>query len=323
VKPNFNTILKISHKFEATHQLDHIYAFLGHPTAKTPDGGCILEADYTISVEDACRKVAQSMYKQDERLDFLCMLSHSTLADVEESPSWIPMIHKERECISLDHSNWNADHSESKGFPKAVFRDRMLHGNAVIFDSITICSDTFALDIYESTDLTAVEICWNMQTASIKAYGTDERLNILKWTLVGGLYQGGAAPLQRDFNAFCREKTSPEFCASIGVKNIETEHTSPVEGNWRKFEAMAYNSMRGTRFFIAKSGRIGLGPTLLQKGDLCCILIGCRMPLVIRPASTSNQFRVLGPACVDDVMFGKIIKAHMGDNSEMREITLV
>jgi Heterokaryon incompatibility protein (HET) len=323
VKQNFNNILENSYQFKATNPLDHIYAFLGHPTAKTPEGGCILEADYTISIEDACLKLAQSQYKQDERLDFLCILSHSTHADIEEYPSWIPMIHKTRHFGSLNHSSWNADHSEIKDFPKAVFRDRMLHGNAFIFDSITLCSDIFGQDAFEITNPSVVEICWNMQTASIQSYDTDGRLDSFMWTLVGGSYAGGAAPLQRDFNAFCREKTSPEFCASIGVKNIETEHTSQVEGNWREFEAQAYGNMRGRRFFISESGRVGLGPPLLQEGDLCCVLIGCRMPLVIRPASTSNHFRVLGPAFIHGIMYGEIIKAQMGDNSELREITLV
>ena len=323
MKPHFNGILQISDRFEATNPLDHIYAFLGHPTAKTPEAGCILEADYTISIEDACLELAQSMYKQDKRLDFLCTLSHSTLADIEESPSWIPMIHKTRNHQSIDHSSWNADHSESKGFPKAVFRDRMLHGNAVIFDSITICSDIFGEDAFECTNPSVVEICWNMQTASIQPSEPEGRLYAFMVTLVGGTYKGGSAPLQRDFNGFCREKTSPEFCASIGVKNIETEHSSPVEGNWREFEAAAARKMTARRFFITKSGRIGLGPTLLQEGDLCCVLIGCRIPLVIRPTSTSNHFRVLGPAYIADVMHGGIIDAHMGDNSEMREITLV
>jgi hypothetical protein len=320
--PRFNNILRISYQFGATNPLDHIYAFLGHPNAKTPEGGCILEADYTISIEDACLKLAQNMYKQDERLDFLCTLSHSTLADIKEFPSWIPMIHKTRNFVSLDHPDWNADHSEIKDFPKAVFRDRMLHGNAVIFDSITICSEKFSQHAFEVTNPKFVEICWNMQTVSFQPYDTERRLTIFMRTLVGGLYIGGNAQVQRDFNAFCREKTSPEFCARIGVKNIETEQTSPVEGNWREFEAAAA-TMRGRRFFVTNSGRIGLGPPLLQEGDLCCVLIGCNMPLVIRPTSTSNHFRVLGEALIHDVMDGEIITAHMGDTSELREITLV
>jgi hypothetical protein len=325
VKPNLNTILYISYRFEATNPLDHIYAFLGHPTAKKPEGGCILEADYTISIEDACLKLAQSMYKQDKRLDFLCTLSHSTLADIEESPSWIPMIHKTKNCTSLDHPSRNADHSESKGFPKAVFRDRMLLGNAVIFDSITICSDKFDQDAFETTTSSVVEICWNMQTASVQPYDTDGRLDIFMWTLVGGFFIGNAAQSQRDFNAFCLEKTSPEFCASIGVKNFETGYTSPVEGDWRAFRMATHAYMTGRRFFVTNSGRIGLGPPLLQEGDLCCLLIGCGMPLVIRPISTSNHFRVLGPAFIHGVMDGEIIKAYMelGDTSLLREITLV
>jgi hypothetical protein len=38
-KPTFNKTLSSSSRFEATISLDHIYAFLGHPAAKSKDGG--------------------------------------------------------------------------------------------------------------------------------------------------------------------------------------------------------------------------------------------------------------------------------------------
>jgi hypothetical protein len=321
--PNFNYILNNSSEFEATIPLDYIYAFLGHPAAKRPDGSSMLEADYTISVEDACQKLAQSQYEQDERLDFLCTLSHSTLADIDETPSWVPMIHKKKVRNWFSYNYWYADNFVKSYFPKAVFQGGMLHGKAFIFDSITICPGNFGQDAFETTNPSVVEMYWSMQAAHIQPSEREERLHTFMWTLVGGGYMRGSERLQRDFYAYCREKTSPEFCPSIGVKNIETEHHSLVEGHWREFEVTGYFRMGGRRFFVGESGRVGLGSSLLQAGDLCCVLIGCRMPLVIRPTSTSNHFKVLGEAYIHDVMYGEIIKAHMGSTSESRDITLV
>jgi hypothetical protein len=323
-KPRFDRILLSSPRFEASNSLDHIYAFLGHPAAKSKDGNSsILDADYTISVEDACQRLAQKLYERDQRLDFLSTISHFTLSDIEDFPSWVPKVHKEKVDHTLDCEKWDADNSVETEFPKAIFQSSMLHGWAFISDSIVSHSETFGWGLFESVGPSPVEICWNLQADAIPSADKEKRLEALMVTLVGGLYKGRMVDLRRDFVSYCREKTSSQFCSNIRLEDIEKGDASMVDGNWKGFVSVASNKMSGRRFFITDCGRFGLGPSFLEDGDICGVLLGCRMPLVFRSMSTSGHFKVLGPSYVDGGMDGELIDAHVKSTSDLSEITLV
>ena len=223
----------------------------------------------------------------------------------------------------FDHQAWDADNSAETDFPKAVFQNSMLHGWAFISDSIVAHSETFGWDLFESASPTGVEICWNLHADAISSADNERRLLSLMISLVGGVYTGGIVHLQRDFDSYCRQKTSSQFCSNIRLGDIKKEETSLVDGNWMKFEQEAYHSMQGRRFFITECGRFGLGPSFLEDGDICGVVLGCRMRLVIRPTSTSGHVKVLGPSYVDGVMYGELIIAHVKSTSDLSEITLV
>lgn len=318
-----NKILISSSRFEATNPLDHIYAFLGHPAAKAKDGSCILEADYTISIDNACQRLAQSLYERDQQLNFLCTISHFTLADIEEFPSWIPKVHKAKLAHNNDHRDWNADYSATTDFPKAIFRENMLHCWALIFDSIGVCSETFRWGVFEITNPTTVERCWNLYAECTPQVDVEKQSQAFMRTLVGGVYTGGSVHLQRDFGAYCRANTSSQFCSALRLENVETERSSLIDGNRMHFKTAGYMSMNGRRFFITKGGRFGLGPSFLQHGDICCVLLGCKKPLVLRPMSTNGHFKVLGSTYIDGAMFGEMIVAYGHTIDDLRRITLV
>jgi hypothetical protein len=142
-------------------------------------------------------------------------------------------------------------------------------------------------------------------------------------TLVGRVYTGGIVHLKRDFVSYFREKTSSQFCSNIRLEDIKKEDSSLVDGNWRQFERGAYSSMQGRRFFVTDRGRFRLGPSFLEDGDLCGVLLGCSMPLTIYPTSASGHVKVLGPSYIDSVMYGELIIAHVKSTSDLSEIRLV
>jgi len=168
-----------------------------------------------------------------------------------------------------------------------------------------------------------VEICWNLLSDAIPSADNKERLQAFMRTLVGGFYVGGMESLRRDFLSYCLEKTSSQFCSNIGLEDIKKEDTSLIDGNWVHFDKEASMKMQGIRFFITKYDHFGLGPSLLQDGDFCCVVLGCKMPLVIRPTSTSGHFKVLGPCYIDDVINGELIDAYVKSATGLGEITLV
>jgi hypothetical protein len=251
-RPTLHKILFSSSRFEATNPLDHVYAFLGHPAAKAKDGSCILEADYTISIDDACQRLSQSLYERDQRLDFLCTLSHFTPADFEGFPSWVPKIHRAKLAYTNDSRLWNADYSATTDFPRAIFQENMLHCWAFVFDSIGVCSEPFRWGVFELMNPTTVERCWSLYTDATPPADVETQSQAFIRTLVGGIYTGGPEHLQRDFGAYCREKTSPQFCSDLGLEDVETERSSSVDGNWINFkrpewETILYYERRSLR----------------------------------------------------------------------------
>ncbi|PMD57286.1 HET-domain-containing protein [Hyaloscypha bicolor E] len=324
-KPAFQEILDTGRRFGTTKPHDHIYAFLGHPSARAKDGSVgILEADYTLDIEDVYRQLSERLYERDRRLDFLCNVFHYDPSSIEQAQSWAPKYHNGGNRASMYWLGWNVDNSaEMEMFIKVDFHNSMLHGRSLLFDSIATFTETFKEEDFESMSPTPVEICWNLEASFTESMDIDERLRDFRWTMAGGSYTGGEARLQRDFESYCMEKTSSEFCASIQLGNFSSDETSLANGDWKRFESVALIAMAERKFFITKDGRFGLGPSLLQDGDICCVFMGCRMPLIIRPTSTPNHLKVVGPSYIHGVMHGEVVKARVKSLSDLTEITLV
>lgn len=65
-------------------------------------------------------------------------------------------------------------------------------------------------------------------------------------------------------------------------------------------------AFKGRSCFRTGAGRIGLGPKAAKEGDLICIVLGCSVPLVLRPTS-SGHLQIVGSAYVDYLMDGSAV----------------
>jgi hypothetical protein len=59
------------------------------------------------------------------------------------------------------------------------------------------------------------------------------------------------------------------------------------------------------RIFLTKGGYIGLGPADALIGDMVVILVGCNLPVILRPSS--NQWRFVGESYMAGIMDGELI----------------
>jgi hypothetical protein len=110
----------------------------------------------------------------------------------------------------------------------------------------------------------------------------------------------------------------------LEVENLEKLHISPAKGNWQRFHRTHFDAVQGRKFFISgDQGRFCVGPALLQPGDLCCLLLGCKMPIIIRPMPTRWHFKVLGPAFVEMAMQGETAEVCIKSSDDLLPIILV
>ncbi|KAE9378320.1 HET-domain-containing protein [Stipitochalara longipes BDJ] len=321
---SFIQIVQTGARFQASNPLDHIYAFLGHPTAKSKNGDSgMFEANYSLTIEEATQRLVEWLYERDHRLDFLCDVSHHNPSELQHFPSWMPKFYGASKDLSIDHQLWNADnHAMTENFVETAFPGSMLQGLGVIFDTIRACSEPFTQQKFKSSSPDPVEVCWQLQAEVSQTANVEERLKAFSWTLVGGGYTGGGENLQRDFESYCRKKVSSQVCAAMSLRGFGTQSTNSIAGSWEVFESVVQNTMSGRRFFMTEDGRFGLGPWTFQVGDNCCVLLGCRMPLVIRPTSTKRHYMFLGSSYVHGAMNGAAVEG-VKSASDLTEITLV
>ncbi|KAF2631925.1 hypothetical protein BU25DRAFT_474988 [Macroventuria anomochaeta] len=74
---------------------------------------------------------------------------------------------------------------------------------------------------------------------------------------------------------------------------------------------------RSRSFFITSVGYFGLGPHIMQDGDICCVLYGVHVPMKLREASR-GEFRLIGEAYIESIIFEA-----EPDRNEEREVVLI
>jgi hypothetical protein len=58
--------------------------------------------------------------------------------------------------------------------------------------------------------------------------------------------------------------------------------------------------LRKFRLFLTKKGNIGKGEYDLEEGDIVCILLGCAMPMILRPVD--GHYELIREAYVAGIM---------------------
>lgn len=68
-------------------------------------------------------------------------------------------------------------------------------------------------------------------------------------------------------------------------------------------------SLWGLSLFRTRGGYLGIGPRLLDesKGDFLCVLLGCRVPVVLRPCESTRGYYLVGDAYVQGLMDGEAL----------------
>ena len=56
-----------------------------------------------------------------------------------------------------------------------------------------------------------------------------------------------------------------------------------------------------------KDGRMGLAPAAAQVGDSIAILMGCSVPMVIRPTAGKGDWTLIGECYVHGAMYGEML----------------
>lgn len=76
------------------------------------------------------------------------------------------------------------------------------------------------------------------------------------------------------------------------------------------------------RLITTKKGQLGMGPCRAQKGDRICVLLGCSIPLVLRPREGKSSYEVIGECYLHGYMNGEVLGELDGENIKIAEFEL-
>ena len=317
----FEIVLKHVSK-EASDPRDKIYAFIG---ISKQNGTHLI--DYSSSVRHIYMNFVYHTVLQSTSLDILCALQRrGNDSNQYELPSWVPNWSLKRAfavdfltsdikslyrvCASGDTSaQAQFDLDEGAMFVRGGSIDTVSHlgkpclmeGTDEFEPALTAILDWW--DLSKSLIGTSVQsqeafvrtLCVDRIGAHhITSHFTKDK--ILQWVL------GACSTLALKFH--------------LEIDLDETLRASTKSHNWSLYPAQEARAMGWIsqlsfnilhhRFCISSSSILGLLPDTVKQGDKICILLGCSLPVILRPVD--DHYIFIGSAYVDGYMTGEAME---------------
>lgn len=303
--------LLLSHKSKlSTDPRDKVYALVGISSSKNNFG----DINYSRSIRETYIHTARHIISTSKKLDIICVKSHSS--NDYSLPSWVPDWTKP--AFKPDEKNLSTilglQHCDSKfaaarnsnariEFPQS---GDVLKAAGVIVSKISKVTNSFRQHrpIGPTTPgLEAVHNWWSIFTANrgVSTFARQEFSRVISC----GTWK--AASSERKLVALL-SLSEAHLCTETNWEKETKEWDSTKKGLQALASATLF--MNGRRLFISESKTVGLAPWDSKEGDIICVLLGCRFPVVLR--REAEKYILIGEAFIDGFMFGEALA---GDNT--------
>jgi hypothetical protein len=308
-----------------------------------------LVPDYEKSVEEVYRNLTSYFICQGDRiLDVLSHVQHTDDPERNPFPSWVPDWSKPRSVsIMTVEGLFSAGVCRRKarwGYDAEVYiyRDEpdFLGLNGFPLDEIEKVSDI--LRFTPSDPLPAEEIWRNLFDLPLfprpnqRYRNTDEHLDhaffmTLNLSPLGGfstaMYElvnkddrvkHGLDICARHIKENCAAWLDQNTAANLPMYPDLTSYGRETKGSASSFVRQAAAFCTNRRFFITKTGYLGIGPSVIRAGDHVCVLFGGRLPFVLRSSGEYNL--LIGEAYVydEELLRGETAEAVRSGTSDFK-----
>ena len=313
---NLHIILDASTHLEATDRRDRIFAMLG--LVNCPPGDQI-QPDYNKPAQDVFKEVTRTLMTREDGVDSLSLiLSRPKNHGVENGlPSWVsdwgPM--PTMPLLEGGHSR-DIYSASGKSTAQLSFSEDLdvLYIRGFCFDSLQMVSGkrvSIEVELYTiiPKDWVAIatayaSVWWRGSKAAVSR---TDRLDALARTMIA----------DRDFGDFAGTCRAPDSLKD--QLRVFTTGGKPPD-DWMPGED---STIRGFKYcvpllqslntctherqmFISKQGYVGLVPPAARPGDLLCVFLGVRVPIVLR--KVEDHYVLIGESYVDGAMDGQLMK---------------
>jgi hypothetical protein len=313
--PDFSEVLEtIGNHYEASDSRDFIYALLGHPSARR-EGKLIIEADYSMSMTQLNQSLSTAFAIKSTNLHYLHTIYHQTNGSIKENaefPSWAMKwgTRRSRSLFkSAIHDRIIQDESES--CVGGILEDnKRLHVEGLLLDIITFRSKhVFSKDFNDSDAAQALEGSWDELIVANNA-PTKEVVSLVvrqgsaDWFDVYTIFFLDAYKFAK-LTSIDKLKSDIELLKATYKKQFRILERSG-RGHPVNCLTRAKKTFTGRRHFMTAGGYVGIGPRILENGDVCCFLFGAAAIFIVRPMKGENEYKLVGVAYVAGLMDGQI-----------------
>ncbi|KAK8139375.1 hypothetical protein PG984_002755 [Apiospora sp. TS-2023a] len=318
-------LLKEFRMRQAGQDVDRLYATLGI-AEETADAGCrglhrLLEPDYEKPLLDVYRDAARYLIVQRRSLRVLCHVDNGQ-ERASGWPSWVPDWRQAKASSEIwdaeDTKGLTADGCQTVVFGAVSHENRLpLRGR----EADRIRSYGVKLESYGMGHVTYmqerdfVQAAWKLTSRGAQGRGDGEPrtkseiLDTFVKTVTAG-FVGGQVDIAAQVSKTPRA-TMADAWSWLSKHFDDASLTNTGQPVWAKkgdagrFHEAFVRVCTDRRFFVTDKGRIGIGPEAMAEGDRVVILLGSRVPFLVR--EVGPRYRLVGECYVAGLMEGQAI----------------
>jgi hypothetical protein len=283
---------------------DRVYGLLAlRSSSQTTDEETFVKPDYTVDKLEAYRRVAERCLLQENRLEVLLDVHHEVHID-EERMSWVP------DWSAVSNPWIKAGYMDNNGIEHLKITKQTSPGPAGR-DCVSIQGFRVGLveTVLESSISgqqmqTLLKRLWDSFDPVCVAYsavaGCDIRTFVGPYVLaeedeMDVLKRACCVYLQLDL----ANQPLPD------ILHPHNGHASPEHELLLRFAYCYRSYSRYNSFFATEDSMLGIGPKIIQKGDVLVVLFGGRLPFILRPVG--KLWRLVGACYVYDLVKGQAV----------------
>lgn len=306
--PETLSTLQFARELGLTNPRDRIYAFIALPFVRNPMPD--LHPNYEQSHLEVYQDFAVKYLEETSDLEILSFVESKRADEASEGTtlgsSWIPRwddrVRERYGKTPAKFGKTSVQTSEAVILQGESGAPALLQVRAIILDSIRLCSRRF----HRSMTIEDFATIWSQFIKGAgSATGQDtssparDSLCFLK-ALTGGFNNPGedrAAALQ-SYASFLQTKG----------QEMGSQGSPPVSPEVQLCHRRLIPTTDGLRVFTLERGNFGLGPPSVEEGDICALVFGVSLPLVLRkfPGAGDGHYNVIGPAFVVSMVLDKM-----------------
>lgn len=335
--PPLMTLLRTLQRKAVTDPRDAVYALL---SLSKEGRRSQMYIDYSAPVMDVFRDTVELSIRGDESLDIICL--SFGFAGCGHSDTWIPRFYTVDEgchCRTgqdLPHEGrpiQSKSAYSASGCSKAVvsIEGRKLVAKCILIDCIQNKLENTGFE----TRLTHIRRLWKESALSLDpmCIGGSSR-NAVFTNDPALLFEAFWRTLVTNRTRVKKIEKPPQSWGlwfeawskgNMILKWLITEDED-IQSKTDAIHVAMRRSVAYRHFIVTEMKRIGLAPRYAREGDLICILLGCSVPVILRPAfgpGNAGLYHFIGDSYIHGIMDGEVMTSLENGDYTLEEFNII